>query len=300
MVRAGVGQIRLIDRDFVEWSNLQRQMLFDESDAKQGLPKAVAAEKKLSAINSGVKLETHITDLNGSNAEDLLTGVDLVLDGTDNFATRYLINDVCVKHEIPWIYGGAVSSRGMTFTIRPHITPCLRCLFPDSPGPGTADTCDTAGVIGPIIQMVAACQATEALKLLVNDLDALDQRLRHFELWQNHNAGFHMNGKKRKDCPACGKQHYEYLDHFNREETAVSLCGRNTVQITPNPPQQLDLNRLKKNLSSLGPVEQNRFLLRAQVDPQHKLILFPDGRILVQGTDNPTLARSLIARYIGT
>ncbi|MDA8352784.1 MAG: ThiF family adenylyltransferase [Firmicutes bacterium] len=297
MVRAGVGYVRLIDRDFVEPSNLQRQMLFDEADAEEGIPKAIAAEQKLTAINSQTELESHVADLTANNAESLLTGVDVILDGTDNFAVRYLINDVSVKHGLPWIYGGVVSSRGMTFTIRPGITPCLRCLFPDSPAPGTAETCDTAGVIGPAVQVVAAFQATEALKLLVGDMEALNPHLRHFELWHNHDAA--LQGQKRDDCPACGQHRYQFLEAPDRSDSAVSLCGRDTVQISPAKPHPLDLEQLEATLSPLGKVERNRFLLRAQVDGDHRLVLFPDGRILVQGTDDPALARSLVARYIG-
>ncbi|PTX58863.1 adenylyltransferase/sulfurtransferase [Melghirimyces profundicolus] len=299
MVRAGVGYIRLIDRDFVEPSNLQRQMLFDEADAEQGLPKAVAAQNKLAAINSRTQFQVHVTDLAADRAEELLTGVDLILDGTDNFAVRYLINDVSVKHGIPWIYGGAVSSRGMTFTIRPKLTPCLRCLFPEAPGPGTAETCDTAGVIGPVVQVVAAHQATEALKLLVGDVESLEPRLRHFELWDNRDTAFRVENRKRRDCPTCGEARFDFLEEVNAGEAAVSLCGRDTVQISPARRQSLDLNRLEKALSPLGRVERNRFLLRAQVDEQHRLVLFPDGRVLVQGTSDPSMARSLVARYIG-
>ncbi|MFD1427071.1 adenylyltransferase/sulfurtransferase [Kroppenstedtia sanguinis] len=299
MVRAGVGYVRLIDRDFVETSNLQRQMLFDESDADQGIPKAIAAKAKLAAIHSQVELEAHIADVTADNAEELLTGVDLILDGSDNFALRYLVNDVSVKHGIPWIYGGVVSSRGMTFTIRPGNTPCLRCLFPESSTPGSGETCDTVGVIGPAVQMVTAFQATEAIKLLVGDVDALDGRLRHFDLWSNHEAAFGVEKRKRRDCPACGQHQFEHLEGGGSGETAVSLCGRDTVQISPGRPHPLDLDRLETVLSAVGQVERNRFLLRAQVDAAHRLILFPDGRILVQGTDDLQLARSLVARYVG-
>lgn len=298
MVRAGVGFVRMIDRDFVEPSNLQRQMLYDETDAEEGLPKAVAAERKLRAINSGVRLEAHVTDLTWQNAEMLLSDVDLILDGSDNFSVRFLINDVSVKHGIPWIYGGAVSSRGMVFTIRPGTTPCLRCLFPDPPAPGTTETCDTAGVIGPIIHIVAAHQAVEALKLLVGDEQALETRLRHFECWNNHDTAMDVTRKRKPDCPACGQGIWEFLDPANKEPQAVSLCGRDTVQISPSTPQALNLENLAQRLAPLGRVEQNRFLLRADIDP-YRLVVFPDGRILVQGTQDPSTARSLVAKYIG-
>ncbi|MDR6227546.1 adenylyltransferase/sulfurtransferase [Desmospora profundinema] len=297
LVRAGVGFIRLIDRDFVEKSNLQRQMLYTEEDARQSLPKAIAARDHLQQIHSAAEVEAHVADLTWRNAEDLLTGVDLILDGSDNFSVRYLVNDVALKHGIPWIYGGAVSSRGMTFTIRPGITPCLACLFPETPTPGTTETCDTAGVIGPIVQVVAAHQAVEALKLLVGDTAALDDRLRHFELWYNRDGAFQVAQRKRDDCPVCADRQYRHLHPSTPADSAVSLCGRNTVQVSTAT--DLDLDRLEHRLSPLGTLERNRFLLRLSVDDQHRLVIFPDGRVLVQGTDNPSTARSLVARYIG-
>ncbi len=298
MVRSGVGWIRLIDRDFVEESNLQRQMLFDEQDAQKSLPKVVAAAEKLQAINSTIQIETHIADVNWNNAEELLTGVDLILDGTDNFAIRYLINDVSVKHKIPWIYGGVVSSRGMSYTIRPGITPCLRCLFPEAPAVGSAETCDTAGVIGPAVHIVTAYQAAEALKLLVGDTEALDPRLRHFDLWENTQGAIQVNKNPDPDCPTCSHHNFTYLDPANKESQAISLCGRNTVQITPMQKGRLNLETFAKRLSQLGTVQQNRFLLRAKIE-SYQLVLFPDGRILVQGTEDIPTARSIVAKYIG-
>ncbi|OYD06748.1 ThiF family adenylyltransferase [Paludifilum halophilum] len=300
MVRSGVGYVRLIDRDFVEASNLQRQMLFDEADAEEALPKAEAARRKLTAINSAAELEAHIVDLTWNNAESLLTGVDLILDGSDNFTVRYLINDVSVKHDIPWIYGGAVSARGMSFTIRPGITPCLRCLFPQSPDPGTAETCDTAGVIGPIIQVIAAYQATEALKILIGDTESLNPKLRHVELWHNREASLSVEERRQKDCPACGRQQFDYLDPKEKSASAVSLCGRDTVQVSPSPSSSVDLGKLEQRLSSVARVERNRFMLRARLDEQHCLVIFPDGRTLVQGTADLAQARSLVDRYVGS
>lgn len=298
MVRAGVGTVRFIDRDFVEPSNLQRQMLYDEDDAGQALPKAVAAAAKLGRINSGVGLEPHVTDLTPFNAEQLLADADLVLDATDNFQTRYLINDVCVKHGIPWIYGGAVSAKGMFTTIRPGETPCMRCLFPEAPQAGDAPTCDTAGVIGPIIHIIASYQATEALKILVGATDSFNPNLEHFDIWENQHQRIKVAHTRRKDCPACGKREFHFLSPDTQEGMAVSLCGRNTVQINPGGQMKLDLDRLARTLSALGTVEQNKFLLRFHIDP-HTLVVFPDGRVLVQGTDDIALARSLHAKYIG-
>lgn len=298
MVRAGVGFVRLIDRDFVEPSNLQRQMLYDESDAAEHLPKAIAAHAKLSKINSEVTIEPIVADLTAYNAEELLTDVDLVLDATDNFQVRYLVNDVCVKHGIPWVYGGAVSATGTFTAIRPGVTPCLRCLFPDAPNPGEMATCDTAGVIGPIIHIVASYQATEAFKILAGATDALNPNLEHFEIWHNRHQQIKVANGRREDCPCCGQRQFTFLQPESQEGQAVSLCGRDTVQISPADYASLDLDALAKRLSPLGSVEQNKFLLRFHVDP-HTLVIFPDGRVLVQGTDDISLARTLHAKYIG-
>ncbi|HZG13692.1 MAG TPA: ThiF family adenylyltransferase [Candidatus Bathyarchaeia archaeon] len=298
MVRAGVGFVRFIDRDFVEPSNLQRQMLYDEDDANQALPKAIAAAEKLGKINSGVLLDPYVTDLTPYNAEELLADVDVVLDATDNFQTRYLINDVCVKHGIPWVYGGAVSAKGMFTTIRPGETPCMRCLFPEAPKAGDAPTCDTAGVIGPIIHIIASYQATEALKILVGATDAFNPHLEHFDLWENQHQQIKVSHTRRKDCPACGKGDFAFLSPDSPEGLAVSLCGRDTVQINPGEQMRLDLDRLARTLAPLGTIEQNKFLLRFRQDP-YTLVVFPDGRVLVQGTNDIGLARSLHAKYIG-
>ncbi|WP_091742039.1 ThiF family adenylyltransferase [Marininema mesophilum] len=299
MARSGVGFLRLIDRDFVEKSNLQRQMLYDEADASAGIPKAIATREKLAAIDSTIQLEAIVTDVTWQNAEELLTDVDLILDGSDNFQLRYLVNDISLKHQIPWIYGGAVGSRGMSFTILPGETPCIRCLFPESPLPGTTETCDTSGVIGPIVQMVAARQAVEGMKILIGDYEALDRRLRHMELWQNEELALNVADQKRADCPACSQAIYEYLQPQNEGESTLSLCGRDTIQITPHHPTNLDLEGLEKRLTPSAQVERNRFLLRAQVDEQHRLVVFPDGRVLVQGTSDHTTARTIATRYLG-
>jgi len=298
MVRAGVGYVRMIDRDFVEPSNLQRQMLYDEEDARQHLPKAIAACEKLKRINSAVEIEPVVADLTPFNAEPLLSDVQLVLDATDNFQVRYLINDVCVKHRIPWIYGGAVSATGTFTVIRPGETPCLRCLFPDAPKPGEMPTCDTAGVIGPIIHVVASYQAAEALKLLVGDTGSLNPHLEHFDLWHNRHQQIRVSQARRPDCPTCGQQQFPFLHPDSPEGLAVSLCGRETVQISPAGDASLDLDALEQRLAPLGKVERNRFLLRFHIEP-HTLVVFPDGRVLVQGTDDIAKARSIHAKYIG-
>lgn len=299
MVRAGVGFVRLIDRDFVERSNLQRQMLYDEADAAASSPKAEAGAARLRATNSGVSIEPVVADLNVTNAEELLTDVQLILDGSDNFAVRFLINDVSVKHGIPWIYGGAVSSRGVSLTIVPGETPCLRCLFGQPPAQGTTETCDTAGVIGPLIHAVASHQATEALKLLVGAEAERNRKMVHWDVWFNQFAGVDVSKARRADCPCCGERRFEYLEADVQEDTIQSLCGRNSVQIQPSRPLKLALADWERRLAPVGRVERNPFLLKLHLETGMTLVLFPDGRLIVQGTDDPVAAKSLYSRYIG-
>ncbi|MCY9593089.1 ThiF family adenylyltransferase [Paenibacillus chitinolyticus] len=299
MVRAGVGFVRLIDRDFVEESNLQRQMLYDEEDAHQAQPKASAAAAKLRLVNSLVGIEAHVADLNPLNAEELLTGVDLILDGTDNFSVRFLINDVSVKHGIPWLYGGAVASRGVSLAILPGETPCLRCLFGSAPAHGTADTCDTAGVIGPIIHMVASYQATEAMKILIGDRQHLNRRMQQWDLWYNHYTSVDVSGARKADCPACAHRSFEYLDAEIDGETIQTLCGRDSVQIHPVRPADFSLEHWEQRLAPLGRVSRNKFLLRFRPSDDITLAVFPDGRVLVQGVTDPVAAKTLYSRYIG-
>jgi adenylyltransferase/sulfurtransferase len=299
MVRAGVGFVRLIDRDFVEASNLQRQMLYDEADAAASSPKAIAAANRLRKSNSMVHIEPVVQDVNATNAESLLGDVDLILDGSDNFSVRFLINDVSVKHRIPWIYGGAVSSRGVSMTIIPGETPCLRCIFGQAPAQGSAETCDTAGVIGPIIHVVASYQAAEALKLLVGDYAHLNRKMMHWDLWHNQFSSVDVAKARKEECPACGLHRYDYLDAEIVGETIQSLCGRNSVQIHPVEPVRLSLSEWAAKLRPLGAVEQNPFLLKFQVNETVTLVLFPDGRCIVQGTDDMTVAKSLYSRFIG-
>jgi molybdopterin/thiamine biosynthesis adenylyltransferase len=299
MVRAGVGFVRLIDRDFVEASNLQRQMLYDEADAGASQPKAVAAAKRLQQANSSVTLEPVVTDLNSANAEALLTDVELILDGTDNFSVRFLINDVSLKHGIPWIYGGAVSSRGVSMTVVPGITPCLRCLFGQAPAQGTTETCDTAGVIGPIIHTVASHQATEAFKLLLGAHEQLNRKMVHWDLWYNQHSAVDVSKARKSDCPACVQQRFEYLEQDIADDTIQTLCGRNSVQIQPVQTKQFVLIEWADKWQPLGRVELNPFLLKLHLTDALTMVLFPDGRLLVQGTDDPAMAKSLYSRYIG-
>lgn len=299
MARAGVGFIRLIDRDFVEASNLQRQMLYDEQDATNSTAKAEAAASKLRAINSTVSLEAHVADLNPFNAEQLLADVDLILDGSDNFSVRFLINDVAVQQDIPWIYGGAVSSRGTVAVIRPGKTPCLRCLFGNAPEAGTVETCDTAGVIAPIIDIVASYQATFALQLLTGQADRIPQRMLQFDPWNLHYSAVDISNLKKSDCPACALRQFDFLHQSAEGDSVQTLCGRDSVQIQPTPSRHVNLQEWEQRWRPLGEVMRNPFLLKLKLPSEHTLVLFPDGRLLVQGTNDPLFAKNCYSRYIG-
>ncbi|EMT52984.1 MULTISPECIES: ThiF family adenylyltransferase [Brevibacillus] len=297
LARAGVGYLRLIDRDFVEESNLQRQMLYDEADARQHLPKAVAATAKLRRINADIAVEGIVADISPVNAEALLTDVDVILDGTDNFQIRYLINDVAVKHSIPWVYGGVVSARGMFSVIRPGITPCFRCLFPTAPA-GRGETCDTVGVIGPIVHIVASYQATEALKLLIGADDMLNPHLEQLDIWENDFMQMNVANGRNPACPACVGRSFSSLEWQEGAEEFAALCGRDTVQISPQRPLSVNLDRMAERFRVLGRVEANPFLLRFHVEGC-TLVFFQDGRVLIQGTDDIAAARRLYAKYVG-
>lgn len=294
--RAGVGRIRLVDRDFVEPSNLQRQTMFTESDAANRLPKSIAAANHLREINSTIEVEPHILDLNHANVEQLIENCDVVLDGTDNFATRYLINDACVKHNTTWIYGAAVGSYGVTMTIRPHQTACLRCLFEEAPPAASAPTCDTAGVIMPIINIVAAVQVSETLKLLTGQAGELHGSLLQFDVWRNEWRKINP-GAPRADCPTCGLARYETLAPESREAAAV-LCGRDAIQISPSQPASVNFASLAERLRRAGEVKFNEYLLRFRTG-DFELTVFKDARSIIRGTNEIATARSLYAKYIG-
>ena len=296
LTRAGIGKIKLVDRDFVEFSNLQRQTLYSEKDASERLPKAVAAKNRLSQINSEIEIEGKVADVNHSNIENLIKDCDLVIDGTDNFQIRYLINDACVKSNKPWIYGAAVSSYGTAMTIFPHETPCLRCIFEEMPNAGSAPTCDTAGVIAPIISSISAIQTTEALKILTGNHDALHKSLIQIDVWQNEWRKIKL-GAPNPDCETCAKGNYEFLDAENVEFSAA-LCGRNAVQILPLKPSEIDLQMFAERLKPLGEIKQNEYLLRFNVE-NYELTIFRDARAIIRGTDDISIARSIYARYVG-
>jgi molybdopterin-synthase adenylyltransferase len=296
LARAGVGKIRAVDRDFVEFSNLQRQTLYSESDAKERLPKAIACKNRLEKINSEVKVEAIVADVNYSNIEKLVENCDLVIDGTDNFQVRYLVNDACVKHKKTWIYGAAVSSYGVSMTIIPNETPCLRCVFEEIPSAGSSPTCDTAGVIMPIISTISAVQVTEALKVLTGKFDKLHRSLMQFDVWENDFRKIKL-GQPNEDCVCCGKRKFEFLDAEN-VEFFTALCGRDSVQISAPKPTQLDLIKLAATLKNLADVKQNEYLLRFKIE-NYEMTIFKDARAIIKGTDDFTTARSLYAKYVG-
>ena len=297
LARAGVGDLLIVDRDFVEESNLQRQTMFTERDARERTPKAVAAARRVAEINSDVECEAEVADVNQSNVERLVEGCDVVLDGTDNFSTRFLLNDACVKHGVAWVYGAAVGSYGVTMTVRPGVTPCLRCVFPDEPAAGSAPTCDTAGVLLPIISVVAAVQASEALKLLTGNVESLHGGLMQFDVWRNEWRRI-STGARAPDCPACALRRFDALAAEAGDMTTV-LCGRNAVQVSPQGTTSLDLDALAARLSGAGEVKSNPYLVRLRAG-DYELTVFGDARAIVRGTDDAALARSLYARYVGT
>ena len=296
LARAGVGFLRIVDRDFVEFSNLQRQTLYSESDARERLPKAVAAQNRIKEINSEIETEAIVADVNHSNIENLIKDCDLILDGTDNFQIRYLMNDACVKHSKTWIYGAAVSSYGTTMTIFPTETPCLRCIFEEMPNAGSAPTCDTAGVIQPIITSISAIQTTEALKILTGNRDKLHKSLIQIDVWQNDWRKIKL-GFPNKDCECCARANFEFLDAESSEFSAV-LCGRNAVQIAPPKASQIDLQNLGDRLKNLGEIKLNEYLLRLAID-DYELTVFRDARAIIRGTNDISTARSIYAKYIG-
>jgi molybdopterin-synthase adenylyltransferase len=296
LARAGVGNLRIVDRDFVEFSNLQRQTMFTESDATNRLPKAIAAASHIRRVNSDISVEPEIADVNHSNVERLIQDCDVVIDGTDNFATRYLINDACVKHGVNWIYGAAVGSYGVTMTIRPQVTPCLRCVFPETPAAAAAPTCDTAGVIMPIINIVAAVQVSEALKLLTGNENDLHGSLMQFDVWRNQWRSISV-GEPLENCPACSLGQFDSLQPESADFAAV-LCGRHAVQVSPAHPMRVDLNQLSERLAPAGEVKGNDYLLRFRTG-EFEMTIFQDARSIIRGTDDISTARSLYAKFVG-
>lgn len=297
LVRSGVGTIRLIDRDLVELSNLQRQILFREKDAILQLPKAVAAQKRLIEINSTVTVEAVTADLNLDNAEELLMDFDVIVDGTDNFNTRFLINDVAVKRGTPWVHGGAVSSRGMFAVIKPGVTPCYRCLFPHVPN-GTGETCDTVGVLSPLTDIIGSFQAIETIKLLVGA--ETTPNLEQIDIWDHTSMQMDISMGKNPNCPACGNGQYDFLERSSEHQVVfTTLCGRNTVQINPRKKGMFDFKRAAENLRKSGKISTNEFLLRFSPEEGISIVIFKDSRVLIHGTNDIIKAKMLYSKYIG-
>jgi len=294
LARAGVGTIRIIDRDYVEPSNLQRQTLFDEADAQQSLPKAIAAARRIAAFNSQIVVEPKVADLTPDNVEGLLGGAGLVLDGTDNFETRYLVNDYAVKNGVPWIYAAAVGSYGVTGNVLPGTTACLACVFPDSPQ-GTFETCETAGILNSAVNLVASIEASEALKLLVGAMDKVRRTLVSFDVWSNERAEVGA-AEPRTGCRACGERDFIHLAGEGRPH--ITLCGRNSVQIHERH-RPVDFGEMNERLKPHGTVRHNDFVLKFWHEP-YEMTLFPDGRAIIKGTTDTGVARSLYARYVGS
>ncbi|OGW85252.1 MAG: thiamine biosynthesis protein ThiF [Omnitrophica bacterium RIFCSPHIGHO2_02_FULL_46_11] len=298
LARAGVGFIRVVDRDFIELNNLQRQVLFDEDDIKENLPKAIAAERKVKRINSTIKFEAVVSDVNFTNIEQFIKDVDLVLDGTDNFETRFLMNDACVKLGKPWIYGAVIGSHGLTMTIIPGETPCLRCVFESAPPPELTPTCDTAGIIAPASVVIASLESTEAIKFLSGNKKDLNRSLYSYDVWTREAKSFRLEGlREATDCPTCKSRNFEFLTGDKTPKT-TTLCGRNAVQITRSDRIKLDFKELAHRFEKVGEAKFNPFMFQAKVDG-YEFTIFPDGRAIIKGTNDPAQAKTIYSKYIG-
>ena len=294
LVRAGVGTIKIVDRDYIELSNLQRQILFDEEDIQNNLPKAAAAEQKLRKINSDIKIEGIVSDVNPKNIEKFCEGMDLILDATDNFQTRFLINDISVKLNIPWIYGGVIASSGMTYSIIPGKTPCFRCIFPDIPSAGSVDTCDTVGVLNGITNIIASMQSTEAIKILTERWEDVIKEMRFIDIWVNNFDNLVIHPKE--NCTACKSHNYEFL---NRDaEEAVYLCGKNSIQINPVN-TEVSMNSILNRLKTMGiEIKANSFYIKFYIE-DIQFTLFYDGRAILKNITDVNKAKTIYAKYIG-
>ena len=299
LCRAGVGNLRIVDRDFLERNNLQRQVLFDEHDVDAGLPKAIAAANRLRQINSQVTIDPIVADVSNKNISTLMDGIGVIVDGTDNFETRFLLNDASIKFGIPWVYGGCIGSEGQTMTILPGQTACLRCLMLDGPPPpGTTATCDSAGILGPIINVIASIEACEALKILAGKLDDVSRSLTVVDLWSNQFRSIDLSKlRSAVDCPACQQNQLDWLDGRQGSQSVV-MCGRNAVQLSFPEQESISLEALESKLESVSNVSRNRFLLRFQVDGV-TVTAFPDGRAIISGTEDVSLAKTIYAKFIG-
>ena len=297
LARAGIGNLLLIDRDFLEINNLQRQVLFDEKDLQENLPKAVAAKRKLEQANSTIRVSAEAMDLNPATVDSLLEDVDLVIDGTDNFETRFLINDYCLKNKIPWVYGGAVRTEGMSYVVLPGEGPCVRCLFGEAPSADAVQTCDQVGILAPVAHLIASFQATEAIKILAGKREAVERQLWKVDLWSRQFHAISVEHLKSAPCTGCAKEEYPYLERGNATRT-VTLCGRNAVQIYQQEKKGIDFKKLATKLEGRADVQFNEFLLMIRHAP-YEITVFPNGRAIVKGTEDAGRAKSLYTRYVG-
>jgi adenylyltransferase/sulfurtransferase len=296
LARSGIGRLRIVDRDFVEVTNLQRQVLFDEADAAEGLPKAIAAAAKLRRINSAIEIEPLVADVTAGNVLTLCDGVDLIVDGTDNFETRFLVNEAALRSKIPWVYGGAIGATGQSMTILPGEPPCLRCVIPESPPPGSMPTCDTAGILASAIHVVAGIQACEAIKILSGNRAAVNRGLIVIDLWENRFRQVGLSRLAEQGCPTCRGDDFPWLAGRRGSQTAV-LCGRNAVQLAAST-GEVSLDALAEKLDGVGRLTRNPYLLRLAIDG-FTLTLFADGRAIIAGTDDVAVARNVYAKYVG-
>jgi adenylyltransferase/sulfurtransferase len=295
LVRAGVGRLRIVDRDFVEITNLQRQILFDEDDLNSNIPKGVIAERKLKKINSDVEIEGIVADFNPSNAESLSEGINLILDGLDNMEGRFLINDLSIKKGIPWIYGTCLSTYGLTFNIIPKKSPCLRCIYDNFAN--SSMTCETAGIIGPIVVLIASIQSSEALKILTGNEKDLRYDMLFVDLWRNEFEKIPISHLKKENCPACGMGRFDFLEG-NKISSVISICGSNSIQINPPAERFLELEKIVESLKPYGMVVFNEYLVKFFYQ-DYEITIFKDGRAIVKGTSDPSIAKSLYSKFIG-
>ena len=303
LARAGVGKLRIVDRDFLELNNLQRQVLYDEADVAANLPKAVAAAEKLRHINSEIDIEPIVADVDAGNILALCDGCDIILDGTDNFETRFLLNEAATKLRLPWVYGGCIGAEGQSLTVLPGQPPCFRCVMNEPPPPGTSPTCDTAGIIGPIINVIASIQACEAIKILSGHADAVSRSLTVIDLWDNQVRQLNLDKLRTAGgCPTCRGEEFPWLAGQRGSQSAV-LCGRNSVQLSQSSSGEsnspISLDQLADKLAAVGTVTRNKYLLRCAVG-NYMLTLFPDGRAIIGGTSDIAEARTVFAKYVGS
>lgn len=297
LARAGVGNLRIVDRDFLELNNLQRQVLYDEDDVAAGLPKAIAAKNRLARINSEIEIEAHVADVDPTNIERLLAGVDCLVDGTDNFETRFLLNDAAVKLGIPWVYGGCLGAEGQSLTILPGKTPCLRCLIAEPPPPGSSPTCDSAGILGTIIGVIASFEANEAIKILSGHAEAVSRTWTIFDLWDSSVRQIKLENARAADCRCCAGREFPWLGGERGSHTAV-LCGRNAVQLSFPGRAAVNLDDVEAKLAAVGQVSRNKYLVRGQIGA-YNVTVFSDGRAVIGGTEEIAEARSVYAKYVG-